>query len=1499
MAKHGVAVRSRLFLLTAIFSSVLSPSLAIAQITPDTTLGTEPSIVAPNTTINGLPADLIQGGATRGANLFHSFSQFNVSDGQRVYFANPTGIENILSRVTGADPSRILGLLGVNGNANLFFLNPNGIIFGTNSRLDVVGSFVGTTASHFKFSDGSEFSATNPLAPPLLMVNVTPGLQIGVSLSEATIANRGQLTTGQDLTLSADRLDLQGQLQAGRDLTLQAQNTVQIRDTAASPFIATSGQHTAIQGNQSVDILALSHPQTNFQSGVNLSLISDGVISGDAHFRSGGDFQIKSLSGQLATFTSLYDPLISSSGNVDIAAGYSGASLLIESQGSVRIQGAVTINAPDTVSTFVGSDAILSTQPGLIIRSGQSSLVYGGTNQINPPIFIDSTIPAGITLDSPVRVQPNATGGTVKLTAGTGGITFHSIDASNQNGDNGGDIELTARGDITNTGSFSDPGSSLGSFNNPVANNPVALGTFSYPANGNNNGNGGNITLTSAVGNILLKDGESRSYSYSFSPSGNGGNGGAISFSATSGNISLTNSNSYSFSQSFAGSGNSGNGGAISFAATNGNISLTNSELSSYSDSFSVSGNGGNGGAIFLATLNGNISLTNSGLSSYSFSFSSLGNGGNGGVISLAATNGNISLTNSDADSYVEPIASLGNGGNGGAISFTATNGNISLTNSDSLSRSELGNGGNGGAISFAATNGNISLTNSDSLSGSELGNGGNGGAISFVVTNGNISLTNSNSDSTSSSPFSSSGNGGAISFAATNGNISLTNSRTATYGGTIFLSTTNGNIFLTNSNLYSFSLALSGNAGNGGEILLTAGNGNILGNGSVALYSFSVALNGASGQGGDVQLAAKNEISNLEILTQSSNGQAGTIQINGFGNLLIDNTQISTSKVVSIPNPFNSPFDPTDEFITFEVGKTGQSGAVTVNSLGDLTFNNTRVQSTTQGIDPAGSVQITSLGLLTFNNSQIISNTSSTGAAGSILVTAEEGVTLTGATSGLFAQTSSAGKAGTITLSTPQLTLQQGAQISTTATATSKNTDRVGSIILNASDIYLAGIVGVFAETQGQTPAGTLTLNPYNNQPTLNLTLAPQSQISASTSGSGNGGDLILTAPQAITIGGLGKLAVETTGTGNAGNINVTTQQLTLQDGVELSASTSSSGNAGNLTIAANSFDLLTGARVSTTTSGSGAAGNITLNIDDRLALSGRDTGLFATTAAGSTGNGGNITINPRTVLIQDRATIAVGSQGSGQGGNISIQASRLELSDRGSITAETASAQGGNITLNVQDILLLRRGSTISTTAGTAQAGGNGGNITINAPKGFIIGVKSENSDITANAFSGSGGRINITAQGIYGLQFRPRLTEFSDITASSTLGVSGIVTLNTPNVDPSRGLSQLPQNLIDTNRILANSCLVRDAASGGTFIITGTGGLPVRPGDAVLPTFATGEVRGIGEMGRGGEEGMGKTEIPNPGAKVGNVDTIAEAQGIYKLPDGQIILSWECQK
>jgi filamentous hemagglutinin family protein len=154
----------------------LFPGGAIAQIIPDNTLGPESSRTVPDT-INNLPSDRIDGGATRGSSLFHSFGEFNIGEGRGAYFENPSGITNIFSRVTGGNQSNILGTLGVLGNANLFLINQKGIVFGPQARLDVRGSFLASTADSIVFDNGVEFSSANPQATPLLTVNIPVGLR--------------------------------------------------------------------------------------------------------------------------------------------------------------------------------------------------------------------------------------------------------------------------------------------------------------------------------------------------------------------------------------------------------------------------------------------------------------------------------------------------------------------------------------------------------------------------------------------------------------------------------------------------------------------------------------------------------------------------------------------------------------------------------------------------------------------------------------------------------------------------------------------------------------------------------------------------------------------------------------------------------------------------------------------------------------------------------------------------------------------------------------------------------------------------------------------------------------------------------------------------------------------------------------------------------------------------------------------------------------------------
>lgn len=507
-------------------------------------------------------------------------------------------------------------------------------------------------------------------------------------------------------------------------------------------------------------------------------------------------------------------------------------------------------------------------------------------------------------------------------------------------------------------------------------------------------------------------------------------------------------------------------------------------------------------------------------------------------------------------------------------------------------------------------------------------------------------------------------------------------------------------------------------------------------------------------------------------------------------------------------------------------------AGDITLNATEAITIDSSNITSSVSGIGAAGNININARTLRLTNAAQMSTRANGQGNAGNLTIQANT-VSLD-----RFAYVNSdvaavaVGNGGNVTVTAQTLSLTQGARIS----AGLFGQGNAGSVILNADRVSLDGFGG---EENNPFVSGVFsTVRPGAVGNGGNIAITAQSfsatnsaRVGARTLGQGNAGSVTVIA-DTVTFdgiasngfsGGIGT-TVERGGVGNAGNVNITARILWLTNGAQVNTSTRGNGNAGNIELNVNTLEATGGSQVTTTTSTDGRAGNIIIQANERITLSGADTGVFASTTPNSTGDGGSLFIYPREITLSNGAGISADSQGTGNGGNLELVAGKLILNNRAFLSAATASGEGGNITLQLQEYLLMRDRSLISA---TASGSGNGGNIRINSPA--IVAIPTENSDIRADAFQGRGGKVQITASGIFGTEFREQDTPFSDITASSQFGVSGTVTINSLQVDPSSGLIKLSEEVSTSTNEVVVACA---AAHGNSLTITGRGGLPEDP-------------------------------------------------------------------
>jgi filamentous hemagglutinin family protein len=436
-----------------------------------------------------------------------------------------------------------------------------------------------------------------------------------------------------------------------------------------------------------------------------------------------------------------------------------------------------------------------------------------------------------------------------------------------------------------------------------------------------------------------------------------------------------------------------------------------------------------------------------------------------------------------------------------------------------------------------------------------------------------------------------------------------------------------------------------------------------------------------------------------------------------------------------------------------------------------------------------------------------------------------------------------STGDGGNINLKTNKLNIDDGGGIFTDTVGSGNGGDLqinatesinlTGTLAESASNVLnpssLSASVGESSTAKGN--AGDLTIN------TSTLKVTGGAQISTSADNVGNGGELTINADKSVLLKGFAPGAeftnLERSGivvsaqpsfedesgtiiptTGNGGTINLTTNELTVEQGAVVSASTFSLGDGGNANLDVNRLVVRNGGEIR-------AASFIGENPLDTQRGAGGTLNINAKESVQVTGTGN---INGEKV----NSSLLVKAESNGSAGNINLKSNSLTVSNGGSISAATVAGSGGNITLQVDDSISLQDDSLISAAA-TGKA--NGGNINLDTD--FIIASPNGNNDIIASAGKqGTGGKIKIDAESVFGIEERRQNDQTNDLDATG--GVDGQVIINTPDTDTTQGIIETPEKVVEVERTVTQVCRNDDSGSvSNSLVVNGKGGVAPEAG------------------------------------------------------------------
>jgi filamentous hemagglutinin family protein len=641
-----------------------------------------------------------------------------------------------------------------------------------------------------------------------------------------------------------------------------------------------------------------------------------------------------------------------------------------------------------------------------------------------------------------------------------------------------------------------------------------------------------------------------------------------------------------------------------------------------------------------------------------------------------------------------------------------------------------------------------------------------------------------------------------------------------------------------------------------------------------------------AIGRGGNIQVTTGSlRFSNGAQIVASTRGQgdAGNIKLTALDRISFDGKGEDTA--------------PTGVFSNVNLNSTGRGGTIEINANTLGITNGAQLQAFTRGKGDAGNFIFRVMEAIVLDGqgfdqkpsaiTSSVENPSAIGNSGSIDLQTGFLIIRNGALISTSVQ--GQGKGGNILINAPNILLdgesQQGASSTIESVLGANAVGKGGNIRLDSNILAIIGGANLEARTFGIGDAGNVELNASDR-----IVLSRGDVFTAVQAGAtGRGGDITVNTGS-ISFLNASQFVASTRGTGDSGNIKITARDRVLfsgglnprentTSGAFSSVDTGAVGQGGKIDITAGSLSVLNGAQINALTRGKGDAGGVSINVKDAMVLSGRGlnrsrSAINSTSELQAEGNGGDIRITASSLSLRGNAVIETGSSTRGNSGTIALNIRGLFQLEDSSVSSSSFRSSGGSVDVTAGRIQL-RQSSNITTNI--LEGAGSGGNIDLTARS--IVAL--EGSDILAFAEDGKGGNITLNTRAFFGQNYRPtpsginlfslQFNDRVDINASGA--VSGVITLpDTTFIQNS--LNPLPQSAIDTNTLLANSCIARNQQNG-SFYITGSSGLPINPGE--ISNYPTGTVQAT-TWKRG--------------------DPIIEPQGVYQLPNGQLLLSRECE-